>query len=162
MPRLRQMEAGYNPIHDRLVLFLHMDDLSEFRFWITRRYCKYLWQALVQILENDPNHERLQEEEKKKVNEAFNQEQSVRQETGAQQFTNRIQHTPLGTEPILLARLQVKTDAGPYPVVCMHPPQGQGIEIAMNRMMMLSLLRLLADGVGKADWDMPQLSNQIV
>ena len=162
MPRLRQMEAGYNPVHDRLVLFLHMDDLSEFRFWITRRYAKHLWQALLQILEQDPNHEKLQQEELKKVNEAFDQEQSVRKETGAQQFTNRMQHTPLGAEPILLARLQIKTETGPYPVVCMHPPQGQGIEIAMNRMMILSLLRLLADGVEKADWDLAQIGNQVI
>lgn len=159
MPRLRQMEVGYNPIHDRLILFLHMDDFTEYRFWLTRRYVKYLWQGLKQQLEADPNHDANQEEEIQRVNQAFNQEQTARHETGAQQFTNRLQNTPLGQEPILLCRLQIKTDVGPYPVLCMHPHQGQGMEIAMNRMMIHSLLRLIVDGVAKADWDLPQIAS---
>jgi hypothetical protein len=63
-------------------------------------------------------------------------------------------HRPLGEEPVLVSKIQVKPGPGNNQVLCMHPEQGQGLEIAFDSTLLHSFCKLLAVGVKKTDWDL--------
>ena len=62
--------------------------------------------------------------------------------------------TPLGANPLLLARIQTGHDPSGHPVVAMHPAEGQGVTLTLDPVLLHSLCRLLQAAVKKSDWDM--------
>lgn len=61
---------------------------------------------------------------------------------------------PLGDEPVLISRIQVKHGENNTQVLCLRPEHGQGIEIAFDSTLLHTFCRLLEEGVQKADWDL--------
>jgi hypothetical protein len=61
---------------------------------------------------------------------------------------------PLGEEPLLVTRLRARPDGRGNAVIALHPTQGQGMDLAMDAMLLHSFTRLLQGAVGKTDWDM--------
>ena len=62
--------------------------------------------------------------------------------------------TPLGGEPLLLARIQDGSDPQGLPVVSLHPSNGQGVTLTLDEVLLHSVCRLLQAAVSKSDWDM--------
>jgi hypothetical protein len=62
--------------------------------------------------------------------------------------------TPLGAEPLLLARIQTGHDPNGHPVVALHPSEGQGVTLTLDPVLLHSVCRLLQAAVKKSDWDM--------
>ena len=48
------MTMGFSAEDDRLLLRLSTRDRTEYRLWLTRRFVKVLWGALIQTLEKTP------------------------------------------------------------------------------------------------------------
>ena len=61
---------------------------------------------------------------------------------------------PLGEEPVLVSKIQIKPGPDNNQVLCMHPEQGQGLEIAFDPTLLHSFCKLLVEGVKKTDWDL--------
>jgi hypothetical protein len=51
---LHQMTMSFSAEDDRLLLRLSTRDMTEYQLWLTRRFFKVLWRALIQILEKAP------------------------------------------------------------------------------------------------------------
>ena len=60
---------------------------------------------------------------------------------------------PLGAEPLLVTRLRAQPDGRGNAVIAMHPAQGQGMDLAMDAMLLHSFTRLVQGAVSKTDWD---------
>ncbi len=61
---------------------------------------------------------------------------------------------PLGQTPALVTRTQRKCSNTGAAVLCMHPAEGLGIEVALDRHILHSLRALLRNAVAKAQWDL--------
>ena len=55
---------------------------------------------------------------------------------------------------MLVTRIQHKRNASNAPVLCMHPAEGLGIEVALDKDVLHSLSALLRDAVARAEWDL--------
>ena len=51
-------------------------------------------------------------------------------------------HYPLGENPVLVSRVRVKTREDGLQLLCMHPDQGQGIELSMDNNLLHSFYKL--------------------
>ena len=49
--RLHQIRIDYHQEQDRLLLRISTDEGSELRFWLTRRFVKSMWPALMTLAE---------------------------------------------------------------------------------------------------------------
>lgn len=150
---IRQMQLQFDPLHDRLLFRLNTLDKSEYRLWFTRRYCKILWQALVQLIETQyiPPHS---DPQTKSTLFSFQHEHAVSQtDFGTSYQEDSVKH-PLGIEPILVSRVTIKNSTDGNSILCLHPDTGAGIEIKLDSKMLHSLLKLLSEAVKSSDWEL--------
>ena len=128
-------------------------DESEFRFWLTRRYVKLLWPIVLKMLEADQQIAVQEDSLAKSAVLSFQHEEALQQSDFATQFKEETSTLPLGETPIVLAKIQLKRRADGTNLLCMHPERGEGIELAMNKQLLHSFSKLLADAVAGAQWD---------
>jgi hypothetical protein len=154
MTQLNQIQCRYVPLEDRVLLRVNSTDHSEFRFWLTRRYVRLLWPVLSQLLQGDPQISQASDEQARQAILAFQHESALSQSTFSTAFKEEQAKFPLGETPVLLARIQTKTTTQGQSILCLHPEQGQGIDLNMNKTLLHALIRLLTDAVQKAGWEL--------
>ena len=82
----------------------------------------------------------------------FEHDKALRQADFATPYKSAT-NLPLGEEPLLVTRLRAQPDGNGSAVLSLHPTQGQGMDLAMDAMLLHSFTRLLQGAVGKTDWD---------
>ena len=83
----------------------------------------------------------------------FEHDKAVRQADFATPYKTA-SNLPLGAEPLLVTRMRAQPDGRGNAVLALHPTQGQGMDLAMDAMLLHSFTRLVQGAVGKTDWDM--------
>ncbi len=155
MNQLHQMQLTFAPEEDRLLFRVNTAGRTraEFRFWFTRRYVKLLWTALMNMLERrQPQHIVVNEIAKTQALAAEHQ-QAVAQADFQTQYQESAVF-PLGEQPILVSRVTLKESDRGEQILCLHPSNGQGLEIGLNNQILHSFCKLLSDSAKKADWDL--------
>lgn len=150
--RLHQIRVDYHPEQDRLLLRVSTSDGAELRLWLTRRYVKGLWPALMTLAETVGEARMQHDPSVRKAMLEFEHEKAVNQADFATPY-QPADRLPLGAEPLLVTRLRARHDGRGNAVLAMHPAQGQGMDLAMDAMLLHSFTRLIQGAVGKTDWD---------
>lgn len=154
MARLAQIQISFAPVEDRLLMRLNTDDGAEFRFWLTRRYVRILWPILHQLALPDTPASGATSPAAQAAVANFQREQALDQADFESAFESTAKALPLGADPVLLTRAQSKRSADGLPVLCLHPADGAGIDIALEPQVSHSLLALLENAVEAADWQL--------
>jgi len=150
--RLHQIRIDYHPEQDRLLLRVSTDEGAELRFWLTRRLVKGLWPALIKMADAIGAGRTQPDPSVRKAMLEFEHEKAVRQADFATPY-QAVSNLPLGPEPLLVTRLRAQPDGRGNAVIAMHPTQGQGMDLAMDAMLLHSFTRLIQGAVAKTDWD---------
>ncbi len=152
---IHQMQINFTPLEDRLLFRLNTTGKNEFQFWFTRRYVKLLWTTLQKLLAGTKAAGTHPDPQARKAMLSFRHEKLLAQADFSKQYQqeNRSQ-MPLGRQPVLLSKIQVKPGGAGSQVLCLHPETGKGLEIAMNETLLHSFCKLLSDGLRKTDWDL--------
>ena len=154
MSQLHQIQLQFDPHQDRAVLRISTTDQSEYLFWLTRRFVKLMWQALMKIVENDVQVSAQADPGNKKAVLAFQHEQAVQAADFDTKYEKQAAKRPLGDAPILLAKLQLKKSPQGTDILSLTPMDGQGVELRVDRRMVHSLCKLLTDVSKKAEWNL--------
>ena len=154
MGQLHQIRLQYDAQQDRGLLLVSTQARSEYRFWLTRRYVKLLWPVLTKLVESDEQVQRQTDQQAKKAVVSFQQEKALDESDFSTAYEKQGLSQPLGAAPVLLAKIQVKQTENGARLLCMHPLNGQGIELAMNAVLLHSLCKLVRDTVQVAGWDL--------
>lgn len=154
MSQLKQIHLQFSSLEDRLLLLVKNQELAEYRFWITRRFLKLLWPVLVKLLASNQNVRIQSDAQSRRTVMSFQHESALQESDFATAYEQEVSATPLGISPVLLARVQVKRKPDTAPILCLHPLEGEGIELAMSEPIVHSVCKLLTDAVDKAGWDL--------
>ena len=153
--RLHQLKIDYAAEQDRMLMLIAASEQVEVRMWLTRRFVKLLWPLLVNLAEEASPRIRTQPNpEARKALLGIEHEQAVSKANFLQPYDDSTRATPLGAEPLLLARIQTGHDPNGHPVVAMHPAEGQGVTLTLDPVLLHSVCRLLQAAVKKSNWDM--------
>jgi len=153
--RLQQLKIDYQAGEDRLLMLLSTSDGAEVRMGLTRRFVKLLWPLLVKLAEEaSPRISTQPDPEARRALLGIEHEQAVSRADFSRPYEALERSTPLGAEPLLLARIQTGRDASGQPVLAMHPAEGQGVTLTLDAVLLHSVCRLLQAAVKKSDWDM--------
>lgn len=156
MSRIQKLEVSFNPIEDRLILKFYTESLVEYRLYITRRFLKIFWKALQRLLTTDVKPKVEQVKEVKKIKQAYEKEQTMKKSDFVQKYSSKVQisKTPLGTDPILVSRIQIRQAQSGPPILCLQPENGRGFEIAAHTMIVRAICKLICEALKKTDWDL--------
>ena len=159
MMQLHQIQVRYVPVEDRAMLRVATregtDKLSEFRFWVTRRYSMLLLSALgrnaVQAVGTRPetpasNRSQMLE---------FQRDAALADSDFKTGFVDSAKDMPLGSEPVLLARVGLNRLSNGMTVLALHPQRGKGIEVRLNDTLVHSLIKLVEDAARSGGWGLP-------
>jgi len=153
--RLHQVKIDFVAEQDRLLMLIAASEKVEVRMWLTRRFVKLLWPLLVKLAEEVSPRIRTQANpEVRKALLGIEHEQAVQRANFSKPYDDSTRATPLGAEPLLLARIQTGHDPSGHPVVALHPAEGQGLTLTLDPVLLHSVCRLLQAAVKKSDWDM--------
>ena len=152
MPKLSQINLQFHAAEDRLLLLIKTDDLAEYRFWLTRRFVKMMWPALVQRISSNEVVQSQPDTSAKETVLSFQHEEALSRSDFDTAYSREVTATPLGPNPLLVAKLTVKNQDS-QTTLCLHPVDGQGIEIGLTDILLHSFCKLLSDTVAKAEWD---------
>jgi len=162
------MQIHYVGIEDRLLLRINTQNNSEFRLWLTRRYCKELRKALDRLLDTSSQQALAQNQATATTTQTaatsspqaaaavrhFEKEQALSKADFKAKYKQATDmQLPLGEKPILLSKLAIKPKDVDH-IVCMHPKEGQGLEIVMNKELLHTFHHLLEEGIKRSDWDL--------
>jgi hypothetical protein len=151
---IHQIQMRYEKLQDRILLRVSTSARAEFRFWITRRYAKLFWTILIKMLEHDPVAAMHADEKVRRTMMGFQHADAVRAGEFGKQYEETPSALPLGTDPVLLSRVTAKKNADAQQFLCMHPEQGQGIDVSVNVELLHMISKLLVDAVAQSDWDL--------
>ncbi len=152
--KLHQLKLEFNAEQDRLLLRVSTDDGKEVLLWLTRRCVKLLWPAMMNLAQASPEFAMVGDPEARKALLGFQHEKAVQQSDFSKPYEEAPRERPLGLEPILVGRVQMRRDDSGKPVLSMLPLAGnQGIHLTLDEKLLHSLCRLIQQAVGKADWD---------
>ena len=150
---IHQIQMAYDKQQDRILLRVSTMERAEFRFWMTRRYVKLLWAILIKMLERDPMAAAYADEKVRRTMMGFQHEDAVRAGEFGRQYEEGVNTLPLGEAPILLSRITARQNPDAQQLLCMHPEQGQGIDLAVNAELLHMISKLVVDAVAQSDWD---------
>lgn len=146
------MHVSFVPEQDRLLLRVSTRGGEEYRLWITRRYMKRLWPALMALLPPGPEQTVARRAEGEKLPLVLEGRRAAGDTAPSLSHNAPTRQTPLGNEPILLTRARVKTAGPSRHVLALYPAAGEGLEIVLDQPMLHALTRLLAAAVQRTDW----------
>ena len=153
MSQLHQMQITFVPEQDRLLFRLTTGgrQIQEFRLWLTRRYVRLLWQALLNMLKSR-QPKKYRDEPSKAAALQVEHTQKVAKANFQTPYKEGTVF-PLGDDPILVSKVALKN--GPLgQVLCMHPNEGQGLEFNLDDRALHPLCKLLSETSQKAGWDL--------
>ena len=152
MSGINQIQMSFSPTEDRILLRMNTMDSTSFQFWLTRRYVKLLWPVLLKMLKKDEQITSQLSDQAKQEMLSFQHQEAAQNMDYSQEYQAEAQQ-PLGNEPILLGKIGANQREDGTQILSMHPENGQGIELALNQILLHSICKLLQDTVAKTDWN---------
>lgn len=157
MAKIEQIQIKFVPVEDRLLMRVAGDEGLEFRFWLTRRFVKMIWPALGKALQLSPGVQTQASPLAQREVLAFEHEKAVSDADFNTPYKESPKTLPLGDEPILLSKMQLRRDQDGSFMMSLGPESGAGIDLAINNKLLHSVAELIANGAQLAQWEIPPL-----
>jgi hypothetical protein len=149
---IHQINLSYDGLEDRALLRLSTTARAEFRFWLTRRFVRALWPALVGALRPESESATATTAEARDLVLSFQHEAALGEGDFATPYHRDAVEFPLGEAPLLLGRASIRRTADGRPMLKLLPADGRGIEVALGPVLLHSLCELVRDVAQKAGW----------
>src|SRR6185295_3173173 len=150
--QLEQITIEFLAEQDRLLMRLAADDRSEVLLWLTRRCVKLLWPQLVKLAESAPTIALQPAPEARQALLDMERERALQNADFSKPYDEAGRARPLGSEPLLVARMNTGRNEQGRHVLGLLPAKGQGINLAMDDTLLHGVCKLLQDAVDKTDW----------
>lgn len=150
--RLHQVKLEYKAAEDRLLLRLAGEDDTEVLLYITRRVVKYLWQVLLDMARSAPDIQLQASDEARYALLGLRHEAALAEANFNQRYDDVPREQPLGSLPLLVGRLEKKRDEAGQHMLGLFPAEGEGIYLTLDDSLLHGFMRLVENGVTKADW----------
>ena len=153
MSQIHQVQFQFLPIEDRLLMKINTTTKEEFSLLLTRRFVSLLHPVLTRILRTNQSIASHNNEQVR--NELINlQQQEALQNTDmATPYQNKDVSHPLGTQPILLAKISTNFQQGLCKLT-LEPEKGHGISFNIDQNLTHLLRNLLLESLEKTDWQL--------
>lgn len=130
-------------------------DDAEFRFWLTRRFVRLAWPILHKALASSPRIQVQASPDARRELLAFERDTALHKADFATPYREVTKRLPLGEQPLLIAKLQLKASAADTRIVMLAPAHGPGVDLALNDALLHSFIELMAGAAALADWGLP-------
>jgi len=150
--KLRQINIEYNAEQDRMLMRIASGESQEVLLWLTRRCVKLLWQVLSQLARSVPDIATQSHPEAKTALIGMRHQDAIAKTDFSKPYEASAKEHPLGSEPILVARIQSRRNDNGSFMLTLLPLKGQGINLNLDEPLLHSLCGLLSKIAAGTDW----------
>ena len=153
--QIRQLQVGYVPEHDRVLIRINSSDNQEIRCWLTRRMVKMLIPSLSDMMQRLITADRPLVPEAREALLDMSREAALYSADFSTPFAEPTAGLPLGTEPLLVTQIELHplNESGSSDIVFrLFTSGGQGFEMRMAEQLQHGMYELLTKACRQADW----------
>ena len=176
---LHQLTMTYSPEQDRVMLRIGTKENTEYQLWMTRRFVRIMWRALIKIMERDTNlakdwvpEDRVTEDrvpkdrtskdqvpkdnipEVKDAIMAMQHQESVQNSDFSQKHAKGNVNLMANTGALLVIGGQVKPVNEDRTRINLKTDKGTGIEFFLNKKLLHALCHMIIKSAQRAQWDL--------
>jgi hypothetical protein len=151
--RLHQINLGYSPEEDRLLLRINTTGKTEYRLWLTRRYVKLLWKMLTKSVDRLPDVQAQAAPETRAAVKSFQREEARQAANYSKKFEDSEAKRPLGEAAVLLTGVRV-SPGGKGTQLTLQAKNGPAINLSLEKKLLYSLCDLLISSTKQAEWNL--------
>ena len=176
---LHQLTMTYSPEQDRVMLRIGTKENTEYQLWMTRRFVRIMWRALIQTIERDPNlakdwvpedrvtEDRVPKDQVPKDHVAKDHVPEVKDAIMAMQHQESVQNSDFSqkhakgnvnlmanTGALLVIGCQVKPVNEDRTRINFKTDKGTGIEFFLNKKLLHALCHMIIKSAQRAQWDL--------
>lgn len=155
--KVKQIGMDFLPFEDRMMLKIGTEPTSDLKLWITRRYFKIMWEALLGALERHLSADRGLGDAARRALLAMQQQEKLAKTDFSQPFQDVTLTTgpaqPQPVYPVLFGISVVQQKPDLWKVALMLRNK-RSIDINLNDDMILSLCALMQRTLTAAEWDL--------
>jgi len=150
---LHQITMTYSPEQDRILLRIGTADQSEYQLWLTRRFIRVLWPALLKTLEKDPDLRKSLLPEVRDAVMGMNHQEAVQTSDFSQKHSEDNRNLTSNTGPLLVTGGSITPAGTDLTQLTLQTEQGAAINVALNKQLMHAFCHLIISSAHKAEWD---------
>ncbi len=162
---LHQISMSFSPEEDRVLLRISTTDHNECRLWLTRRFVRILWKALLQVLNAQPDIARGvgsagpmgRPDLEPKVKEAILAMQHhdvVQASDFSQKYDVKKENKPVSEKPMLVIGGACYASKDNHTRIKFQTADGKEINVKLNAELVHALCHLLVATAVKAEWNL--------
>ena len=151
--RLHQINLGFSPEEDRLLLRISTTEKTEYRLWLTRRYVKLLWKLLMNSVESLPDVRAQAAPETREAVKSFQREEARQSANYSKKFESSGAKRPLGDAAVLLTGVRASPGRKGTQLT-LQTKEGRAINLSLEKKLLYSLCDLLISSTDQAEWDL--------
>lgn len=154
---ISQLQMLYVAEEDRILFRVNTTERQQFRFWLTRRYTILLLKVLKEHIDADPDVSLQESPEAKEAVKSFKREKAMSSANFQKKFDDAPNELPLGDEIPVAFKLTYNLRDGNLNIG-VQPKDGQGINMAIDRNINVSMTGLLLGAARKGEWGLDQIA----
>ena len=155
MSQIAQVQITFAAAEDRLLMRMTTNAREEFRFWLTRRFVAALRPHLGKSLSSRPRISTQPSADARRELLNFEREKAVGGADFKTPYQADPQALPLGEQPLLLTRFQIRVHDNDSLTLSLRPEEGNGIDLNLNADLLHSVLALMETAINAAEWNLP-------
>lgn len=152
---LRQLTLTFDPNEDRMLLRISTAENTEYQLWLTRRFIRVLWGALMQTLDRIPEiSESAVLPDVRDAVKAMQHQEAIQSSDFSKPHAQGNVNLTSNSGPLLVTGGQVKPVDADNTVLSMTTSAGTGVQFGLNKKLLHALCHMMITSAQKADWDL--------
>lgn len=152
--RLHQITMGFEPAEDRMLLRVSTTDKLEYQLYLTRRFVKVLWGALIKILERHPEIKADLMPEVKDAVLAMRHQEAVQGTDFSKSHVKTNRNLMSNTGPQLVTGAKVHSTKEGLTAIVFQTALGSDVNITLNEQLLHALCHMVISTAVKAEWSL--------
>jgi len=151
--KLHQINLGFSPEEDRLLLRISTIGKTEYCLWLTRRYVKLLWKLLTKSVESLPEVSAQSAPEARAAVKSFQRQEARQAADYSKNYDDGQAKRPLGETAVLLVGVRAEPGKNGTQLI-LQTKDGRAINLSLELKLLYSLLDLLVSSTKQAEWNL--------
>lgn len=151
---LQQINVTYDARQDRLLVRMNTSEHVEYRFWITRRLVKGLWQGLVRRMQSTETARRQMVHSAKQAVVEFEREAALRKTRFDKPYAAGELRPAMPGEPLLVFSITMRSHPKGGHDIGLMPASGAGFHLRFSDTLLHGFAKLLQDAVKLSGWNL--------
>lgn len=151
---VRQITLTYTPEEDRMLMRIGTSEQSEYKLWLTRRFVRVLWGALMKIMEKESELKKNLVPEIRDAMLAMEHQEALQGADFEQSHVDDNRDLTSNTGPLLVKGGTLTPAKNGLTQLKLDTENGTSINVALNKQLMHAFCHMTITTCFKAEWDL--------